>query len=250
MNIKPIIASLFVSIFITAMPIAMAEGEKLSKIPEHELKIYEDQEIIKNLMIYRNNGSHEKVFEAIRNIKNGEQMKEALLWLRTRVMADDTYDPRYALLYAESLLRIIGKEQEDYHPLMETAAMVYLYGHLTIAVDAQRCIDRDGAWDIVSSLNDPFSSLIEFYKELPEHKRRDILTVAMRLEDRISERPPNQWICAKSPDSRGPADNIEKVETEIFSIMQEFDLQPQFVSPRIWKERRIDRRHAFARQFK
>ncbi len=221
-----------------------------------ELQIYEKPEVIKKLMELEKEQDHEKVFETIRSITDGEEMQEALLWLRTRVMADDTADPRYALLYAESLLRIIGDQQEENLPLMETAAMVYLYGHLTLAVDAQRCLNRDTSWNTISFLLDPFEELIDFYKNLPEHKRRDVLTVAMRLEDRVSGREPNMWICTGEDLSEIEEKNVkereglDRVENELLSLMQEFDLQPQFVSTRIWRERRDARRRAFARQFR
>ncbi len=251
------ILTFIVLLSITFLPGAICAQEEESRLVlPPELQIYDNPEVAIKLIALEQSGAHDQVFEAVRNISDGNEMKEALLWLRTRVMADNTYDPRYALLYAESLQRIIGGEQEGNLPLMETAAMVFLYGHLTLAVDAQRCLDREATWVTINLLTEPFSHLTEFYKALPEHKRRDILTVAMRLEDRISGRPPNSWICTgKNPEKLQQdelaleKDRLSRMETEIYSLMQELDLQPQYVSSRIWRERRDSRRRSFARQF-
>ncbi len=221
-------------------------------VHEYELQIFEDREIARKLIMLEKQSAYNEIIEVFRDIDDGEEMREALLWLRGRVMADDTPDPRYGLLYAETLLRIIGDQQEENQALMETAAMVYLYGHLTLVVDAQRCLNREASWDIISPMIDPFQKLVVFYKELPEDKRHDILAVAMRLEDRVSEREPNPWICKNDGDAEENAQSGggDRVEEELFSLMQDLELQPRYISERIWKERRKARRRAFARQFR
>ncbi|NCC21004.1 MAG: hypothetical protein EOM26_00915 [Alphaproteobacteria bacterium] len=247
--------SLLIAVFLSVLstcPALAQDAEPVQEPVDYRLQIYGKPEIVQELMALESESQHAAVIERVRAIENGEDMKEALLWLRTRVMADDTPDPRYALLYAESLQRIIGDQAEDQQPLMETAAMVYLYGHLTMAVDAQRCLNREASWSIISPLISPFDSLVLFYKDLSEEKRRDILAVAMRLEDRVSGREPNAWICVNDREA-GP--EIRKAgdggfEDELFSLVQEFELQPQYISERIWSERRDARRRAFARQFR
>jgi hypothetical protein len=219
-------------------------------IENYQLKIYDSPAIIRELIRHEDEGRIDLVVKTFRNIADGEEMREAILWLRTRVMADDTPDPRYALLYAETLMRLIGVRQEEQKPLMETAAMVYLYGQLTMAVDAQRCLDRQAGWPAASALARPFEGLVEFYRKQPKESRRDILSVAMRLEERIASRPPNIWICRGPAEVEIPATESGGVEQEIFLLVEEFELHPRFVSEHIWQERRQARRRAFIRQFK
>jgi hypothetical protein len=212
---------------------------------DYRLRIYDRPEIVRTLKRHESEGDYVSVMEMIRAITEGAEMKEAVLWLRGRVMADDTPDPRYALLYAETLLRIIGDSQAEQQPLMETAAMVYLYGRLTMAVDSQRCLDREASWSVITPLLVPFDELAEFYRFLPREKRHDILAVAMRLEDRVAGRPPNAWICSAEEENR------QKTQRDLFSLIEELDLEPpQYIAERIWQERRQSRRQAFARQFR
>lgn len=254
-----IIYTVFFMFFAVLIPDGAADENTTHEAHKHELKIYDKPEIVELLMGLEKKGKHFKVINTIRAIDDGEKMKDAVLWLRERVMADDTPDPRYAFLYAESLLRIIGDEQEENRPLMETAAMVYMYGHLTLSIDVQRCLNREDSWNRIKSLIEPFDQLANYYKTLPENKRRDILAVAMRLEDRLAGRPPNSWVCAAGSSvqkedievsNKNTDDKLERVESEIISIMQELELQPHFVSARIWRERRQNQREAFAKKFR
>ncbi len=237
----------------------MSVQEELQTNP---LYIYEEQEAIVRLQNLERNWDVDGVVETIRAIDSGDEMKESLLWLRERVMADDTPDPRYALLYAESLLRVIGDDREANTALMESAAMIYLYGRLTLMVDAQRCLERSVAYQKIDHLLTGFDEIKAFYDGLSEERRRDILRVAMRLEDRISSRMPNDALCISDPQlalssrierakrlARAAKDKEPTVEEELFTLMDEIESETYFVTMKTWLERRQEERRNFAEQY-
>lgn len=237
-------------------PLAGESAPGPADVPEDMIgRLYESPGIVRTLMALEAERRTEDIISAIRGISDGHEMKSALLWLRGRVMADDLPDPRYALLYSESLLRVIGTDIEENRPLMETAAMVYLYGRLALMADAERCVNRQGAEDLAGRIAADNGGLLTFYRSLPAEKRRDILGVAMRLEERVAGRRPNEFMCrSEEPPKPAPgkpqASTYRQMEKELFSLMDDLEIDPRFVSRKVWLKRRETLREDFARTFR
>lgn len=203
----------------------------------------------------------EDLKEQILSAPKDAALQDRLLWLRGVVMSDTPKDPRYALLYAQSLYRLLDdKEPQAHKPLMDTATMIYLYGHITLKVDANRCADRDVAAPRITSLLAPLGDLETYYFGLAPNERQDMLAVSMRLEDRIKEREPVDWLCFGGSDFeqhyysefRLPPpsmDEAKDAEQMMEKLSFERKFKPKFVSNWTWESRRQEARESFIRQY-
>lgn len=139
--------------------------------------------------------------------KNPQRADAISIWLRDNAIKQQDVskiDALYFLSYADVLFFMApgyqrGGQAEAAKGLLETAMMtLYAYEYMA-TMDALRCDDKSvlGAMrqnTLASRISDP--AVKETYKLFPQESFDLFAKVAVQLEQKLAQRPPNRFICS------------------------------------------------------
>ena len=173
--------------------------------------------------------------------RNPEELRLSLAWLRDKSIAGFG-GSRIHYSYAYGLF---GAGVRD------TAAFAYVLGLLTGRIDAARCKDPSAPGDKLQRWDQNLATIFKHFLSLGPDQRKEQIALAVAIEDKHSNRPPDSWLCSgglsfmlkfsekhknnPNPPTREIQDPSRPGRT---ILMEDPDIKPEFVADEEWQPRR------------
>ena len=192
------------------------------------------------------------LYKRVMHPRNAEEMRIGLDWLQAKSSAG-IGGSMLTFTYAHQLFQI---------GIKDSASMALAIGLLTSRADAARCKDPSAAPDKLRRLNQQLSALVQHFRTLPIEQQREFVNIAVRVEAKLEGRAPDAWMCQgglsymikygeKHKDNPNPPQYEVQDATRVTGktvVLNDPDIQPEFVSNEEWKIRREKVVAAFTQQ--
>lgn len=169
------------------------------------------------------------------------EINETLNWLRQRGFFDNE-SARYTYAYAAWLWNA---------GIKDVASAMYFNAEIKMRSDGARCVDKTSVGDRVSQyeqlLQEPIAQFLKTQSKATKEKIFKLST--MRLEERLSLRQPDEWLCnggiaffKKYIEKHGNLSGTEVTKTKQSPartlIVEDDSIQPDFIDSASWQTER------------
>lgn len=179
-----------------------------------------------------------ELIQRVNQPRDAEEMRVGLDWLKARSVSGFG-GSRITFSYAGNLFRV---------GITDTASLALLFGLLTSRVDAARCADPSAPADKLQRWDQALGPLLQHFRSLSAGQQRELVLIAISMEDRFSARQPDVWMCSgglafmnkffqKHGNNPNPPAREVQDPTRIGRtiILEDPDIKPDFVPDEQWK---------------
>lgn len=178
------------------------------------------------------------LIQRVNQPRDAEEMRVGLDWLKAKSISGFG-GSRITFSYAGNLFRV---------GIKDTASLALLFGLLTSRIDAARCADPSASADKLQRWDQALSPLFEHFRSLPTGQQRELVSLAIDMEDKFSARVPDVWICsgglafmnkffAKHKNNPNPParEILDPTRIGRTIMLDDPDIKPDFVPDEQWK---------------
>ena len=182
-----------------------------------------------------------------------EQFVTALDWLQQRALTGRG-GAQYIYAYAFDLWQT-GQPTHK-----ESAALMWLYGKLTIRVDAARCADQRAPETKMMKWESQLTNIQDYYQQLDAEQKAKLANLALQFEEKNSDRKHDAWLCSgglsfmkryfeKHGDASSSKEAIDPLSGEKVTVLKDDEIRPEFISDADWQQKRAEVIGGFKKQF-
>lgn len=169
-------------------------------------------------------------------------------WSRSRLQAGGSV---IIPLLEARLTWAIAQSNPETSPLAKTAAMLTLYGLVTIMVDGVKCADASAPADHRFQVLLKYKDIMEYLGRLPANEREDIVKAALTLEERTAPlRQNDNYLCrfgmAEMQYSLKKHGNGTEVPSDpgthgkTFVLENDLDYEPEYLPQDQWAQKQVE----------
>jgi hypothetical protein len=188
------------------------------------------------------------LYKALMKAETANDNIHALDFLQKRIIINKVADPDFHAVYAKLLWK---KGVKDSAAAMAAANLLILYN------DRLRCVDDSAGYTKIAKRFTMFKDMLEYLRDQNFEDKMEIINVALDVEERIDNRPPNRNMCytgvkattealkyAKENDLK-----LEKTGPDSYVIPDYKHIEMQYVDDHEWHKRREQMRYEFPKYF-
>lgn len=193
-------------------------------------------------------GQEAALFKALLQTKNQDDFIHALDFLKEKIVDQRTHESDFYAVYSILLWRAGVKESAA---AMAAATLLILYA------DQARCADKSAGYMRITNRFSLFQEMLEYLRAAPAKAKDEMMAVAMDMEARLKDRPPNRALCYTGMETTEQAlayaeeNDIELERSgEDSYVIPDFDhINPEYISEAQWHQRRGQLREEFPTYF-
>jgi hypothetical protein len=189
-----------------------------------------------------------ELYKALMQTESRSDNIHALDFLQKRIFTDKVYDSDYHAVYAKLLWE---QGIKDSAAAMAAANLLILYN------DRLRCADDTAGYTKITKRFTMFKDMLEYLRDQTLDDKLEIIEVALDVEERIDNRPPNRNMCYTGVKATAEAlkyaqENdldLEKTGPDSYVIPEYKQITVEYVDDHEWHKRREEMRAEFPKYF-